>query len=148
MKETITIFTIGFTRKSAEQFFRTLKEAGVKRVLDTRLGNHSQLAGFSKKPDLAYFLQVINQMEYCHTLMLAPSRELLQAYRRNPQDWSSYEAGFLALMRERQVEQQFTPQDLDHTCLLCSEDKPHHCHRRLVAEYLQVKWGNINLCHL
>jgi uncharacterized protein (DUF488 family) len=144
----IDLFTIGFTQKTAEQFFDTLIQAGVKRIVDTRLNNVSQLAGFAKRADLAYFLRKIGNIEYVHILDLAPTPEILNEYKKKQGDWDRYETQFLQLMRNRQVETKVSPTELDGACLLCSEAKPHHCHRRLVAEYLHSKWGNLNIHHL
>lgn len=145
---TIQIFTIGFTKKSAERFFTELQRAQVKRLIDVRLNNSSQLAGFAKKNDLAYFLKTICGIEYVHLPELAPTTELLDAYKKRKGDWAVYERAFLKLMEARQVEQTI-PQDLmDRACLLCSEDRPERCHRRLVAEYLKRNWGNIDIQHL
>ncbi|CDM94542.1 DUF488 family protein [Limnospira indica] len=148
MKNKVDLFTIGFTKKSAQNFFETLKKAGVKTVIDTRLNNVSQLAGFAKRADLEYFLKTINDIDYVHILDLAPTKDILDEYKKKKGDWSIYEQKFLTLMEERQIEKKLSP-DLAHgACLLCSEAKPHNCHRRLVAEYLNQKWGNINIHHL
>jgi uncharacterized protein (DUF488 family) len=143
-----TIFTIGFTQKTAEQFFTRLLDAGVARVVDVRLHNVSQLAGFSKKGDLAYFLKAIGQIGYVHLPELAPTQEILDAYKKRKGDWSHYEREFLGLMRERRVEATISPAVVDRGCLLCSEATPEHCHRRLVAEYLQRAWGDVTITHL
>ncbi|MBD2314629.1 DUF488 domain-containing protein [Desertifilum sp. FACHB-1129] len=148
MSKSIQIFTIGFTQKSAKQFFETLSNAGVKRVIDTRLNNVSQLAGFAKKNDLAYFLEKIGGISYSHVLDLAPTQTILDEYKKQKGDWETYEKKFLQLMAERQIEDTLTPEQLDGGCLLCSEAKPHFCHRRLVAEYLHQKWGNLKVNHL
>ncbi|NJK27341.1 MAG: DUF488 domain-containing protein [Coleofasciculaceae cyanobacterium SM2_3_26] len=148
MHKQIDLFTIGFTQKGAQKFFETLIEAGVKRVIDTRLNNVSQLAGFAKKPDLAYFLQKIGNIEYVHILDLAPTQDILNTYKKQKGDWETYEQKFLQLMGDRQIERTVSPELLNGGCLLCSEAKPHHCHRRLVAEYLNSKWGNVSICHL
>lgn len=145
---TITIFTIGFTKKTAERFFTELQRAGVKRLIDVRLNNSSQLAGFAKKDDLAYFLRAICGIEYIHLPELAPTAELLDAYKKRKGDWNVYERAFLDLMAERCIEDTIPHDLLDRACLLCSEDQPEHCHRRLVAEYLQRMWGNIAIQHL
>jgi len=142
------IFTIGFTKKSAESFFETLRKSGVKRVVDVRLNNVSQLAGFAKKQDLAYFLKVICGIDYVHEPLLAPTQDILDAFKKKKGDWSAYEERFMALMAQRQVESKVERELLDGSCLLCSEDKPHHCHRRLVAEYLKQHWGNVDIEHL
>lgn len=142
------MFTIGFTQKSAQKFFETLKRAGVKRVIDTRLNNVSQLAGFAKRSDLEYFLKAIDDIEYIHILDLAPTKDILDEYKKQKGNWSVYEQKFLKLMADRQIENRVSPDLADGACLLCSEAKPHHCHRRLVAEYLNDRWGNVNICHL
>ncbi len=144
----IELFTIGFTRKTAREFFTSLKDAGVRRVVDVRLNNNSQLAGFSKKEDLAYFLREIGGIEYVHLPELAPTQDILDAYKKHKGDWGIYEKQFLELMARRQVEKTIRPDLLDHGCLLCSEHLPHQCHRRLVAEYLNAKWGGIKTKHL
>ncbi|HEY9707290.1 MAG TPA: DUF488 domain-containing protein [Oculatellaceae cyanobacterium] len=148
MKTSVNLFTIGFTKKSAKQFFEILKQSGVKRIIDTRLNNVSQLAGFTKKTDLEYFLQQICKIEYVHSLELAPTKDILDAYKKNGGDWQTYEEQFLQLITERQIEQKVSPDLLDGGCLLCSEPTPHQCHRRLVAEYLSQKLGTINIHHL
>ncbi|MGA2185913.1 MAG: DUF488 domain-containing protein [Bryobacteraceae bacterium] len=142
------IFTIGFTKKSAQTFFTELKDAGVKRLVDVRLNNTSQLAGFTKKDDLRYFTQAICGIEYVHIPVLAPTADILDAYKKHRGDWSLYEQQFLDLMRSRRIEETVSPEILEGGCLLCSEEKPHHCHRRLVAEYLKDKWGNVEIEHL
>ncbi len=144
----IKLFTIGFTQKSAREFFTSLKEAGVKRVLDVRLNNNSQLAGFSKKEDLAYFLKEIAGIDYIHLPELAPTQDILDAYKKHKGDWNIYERQFIDLMAQRKIEKKIQPELLQHGCLLCSEHLPHHCHRRLVSEYLNAKWGGINTNHL
>jgi uncharacterized protein (DUF488 family) len=148
MTKPINLFTIGFTQKSAQKFFETLQEAGVKQVVDTRLNNVSQLAGFAKRADLEYFLKSIGGISYVHILDLAPTQDILDEYKKNKGDWAVYEQKFLQLIASRQIEKKISPSQLDSACLLCSEAKPHHCHRRLVAEYLNGKWGSINICHL
>jgi uncharacterized protein (DUF488 family) len=144
----IELFTIGFTQTTARDFFTKLKDAGVKRVVDVRLNNNSQLAGFSKKDDLAYFLQKIGSIEYVHLPELAPTQDILDAYKKQKGDWGVYEMKFLDLMTQRQIEKSIRPDILNHGCLLCSEHLPHHCHRRLVSEYLSAKWGGIKTNHL
>ena len=148
MSKPINLFTIGFTQKSAKQFFDTLKKAGIKTVIDTRLNNISQLAGFTKKTDLEYFLKTIDNIDYVHLLDLAPTKDILDDYKKKKGDWEIYEQKFLQLIAERQIEKKVSPELIDGACLLCSEAKPHQCHRRLVAEYLNGKWGNVKICHL
>lgn len=142
------IFTIGFTKKSAEGFFTRLQDAGVKRLVDVRLNNVSQLAGFTKKNDLRYFTNAICNIEYLHLPELAPTAEILDAYKKRNGDWKVYERSFLDLMKSRNVETTVSRKLLDGACLLCSEEKPDHCHRRLVAEYLKEKWRRIEIEHL
>lgn len=142
------IFTIGFTRKSAEAFFTRLQRAGVKRLVDVRLNNVSQLAGFTKKNDLRYFTKAICNIEYVHLLDLAPTSEILDAYKKNDGDWEVYERRFLDLLHSRNIQETVPREILDGACLLCSEEKPHHCHRRLVAEYLKESWGDVEIEHL
>jgi uncharacterized protein (DUF488 family) len=144
----IRLFTIGFTKKTAEHFFTMLQRAGVARVLDVRLNNTSQLAGFAKRDDLAYFLRAAVGIGYEHLPDLAPTAEILDAYKKEKGDWSVYETKFLALLRQRRVEETMQQDLFDYGCLLCSEDQPDHCHRRLVAEYLAEKWGGVEIVHL
>ncbi len=143
------IFTIGFTKKSAEQFFTRLKNAGVRRVVDVRLNNVSQLAGFAKKDDLKYFAKAICGVDYVHMPTLAPTADILDPYKKAKDgDWPLYERQFLDLMQKRRIEETVPKEILDGGCLLCSEEKPHHCHRRLVAEYLKEKWGSVEIEHI
>ncbi len=144
----LKLFTIGFTQKSAREFFTMLKEANVKRVVDVRLNNNSQLAGFSKKDDLAYFLKEIADIDYVHLPELAPTQDILDAYKKRKGDWEVYERKFLDLMTRREPDKKISPELLQQACFLCSERLPHHCHRRLVAEYLSAKWGGIETKHL
>jgi uncharacterized protein (DUF488 family) len=142
------IFTIGFTKKSAETFFTRLQRAGVKRLVDVRLNNVSQRAGFTKKDDLRYFTKTICGIDYVHRPELAPTQEILDAYKKQKGDWNLYERQFLDLMRTRHIEDRVPHEILDGGCLLCSEEKPHYCHRRLVAEYLKEKWGDVEIEHI
>jgi uncharacterized protein (DUF488 family) len=142
------IYTIGFTKKSAQTFFTTLKQSGAARLVDVRLNNVSQLAGFAKKDDLRFFTRSLCQMDYVHTPSLAPTKEMLDAYKKQKGDWGLYERRFLDLMRARHIEIETPRELLEDACLLCSEEKPHHCHRRLVAEYLREHWENLQITHL
>jgi uncharacterized protein (DUF488 family) len=145
----VEIYTIGFTKKSAGEFFDLLKRHGIRRLIDVRLNNVSQLAGFSKRDDLAYFLRELVGAEYRHEPLLAPTQEMLDDYRKRRGSWSDYEARFLRLMEERRVEDKLdrslfkTP-----SILLCSEPTPEHCHRRLVIKYLDSCWGDVRAVHL
>jgi uncharacterized protein (DUF488 family) len=142
------IFTIGFTKKPAAVFFNSLRDAGVARLIDVRLNNTSQLAGFTKKNDLSYFAREICGIDYLHLPELAPTQEMLDAYKKRKGDWELYERRFLDLIGERRVETTLSPATLDGACLLCSEETPHRCHRRLVAEYLREKWPDVGIGHL
>ena len=142
------ILTIGFTKKSAERFFGMLRDAGTRRVVDVRLNNVSQLAGFAKRKDLEYFLQQICRVDYQYLPSLAPTKDMLDAYKKRRGSWEDYERHFVDLMAERRIEDTIQPGSLEDACLLCSEDQPHHCHRRLVAEYLKEHWGDVEIEHL
>jgi uncharacterized protein (DUF488 family) len=147
-KNSITLFTIGFAKKSASEFFEVLQNAGVKKVVDIRLNNVSQLAGFTKKDDLAYFLQTIAGIGYEHRPELAPTKDILDGYKKKHLTWAEYQGRFAKLITERQIEKVVTPGELDHACLLCSEPKPDKCHRRLVAEYLKSRWDHVEIRYL
>jgi uncharacterized protein (DUF488 family) len=142
------IFTIGFTKKSAKKFFELLRSSGAKRIVDVRLNNVSQLAGFAKRDDLEYFLKEICGIGYVHFPDLAPTQKMLDDYRKEHKNWSKYECEFLELMDKRQIEKSIPREAINDGCLLCSEDKPHHCHRRLVAQYLSQRWGDVQVQHL
>jgi len=144
----VRVFTIGFTKKSAEVFFSKLRLSGAMRIVDVRLNNVSQLAGFAKRNDLQYFLREVCDMDYVHEQALAPTQDMLDRYRKNKGDWSVYEREFLELMSAREIEKAVPRDVLSEGCLLCSEDKPHHCHRRLIAEYLEARWGDVEVVHL
>ncbi|MCX6976172.1 MAG: DUF488 domain-containing protein [Verrucomicrobia bacterium] len=127
-------FTIGFTKKSAKSFFTKLHAAGVCRIVDVRLNNSSQLAGFAKRDDLEFFLKGLYDIEYVHLPELA--------------HWSVYEREFLELMDKRRIQDSIPKELIAGGCLLCSEHLPKHCHRRLVVEYLARHWGNIETTHI
>ena len=144
------IYTTGFTQKTAAQFFGALKTAGIKQLLDIRLNNSSQLAGFAKRQDLAYFLKEICDAAYLYEPLLAPTQAILDRYRKGKKiGWPIFEKEMLALLAERKIEEKIDPALFEKpTVLLCSELTAEHCHRRLVAEYLQQHWGNIHITHL
>jgi len=142
------LYTIGFTRKSAPQFFGLLQEAGVARVVDVRLNNVSQLAGWTKAQDFPFFLQKVAGIGYQHALDLAPTQEMLDDYKKRKGSWAAYETAFKNLMVQRRVEGTWSGALQDSDCLLCSEEKATHCHRRLVAEYLGGQLGGIEVTHL
>lgn len=140
--------TIGFTKKRADRFFRLLRDSGAQRVVDVRLHNVSQLAGFAKRDDLAYFLREICGMDYVHVPELAPTKDILDDYKKRGGDWQAYEVSFRRLMRARRIEERLDRDIIANSCLLCSEHEPHNCHRRLVAEYLNEHWGGVEIAHL
>jgi uncharacterized protein (DUF488 family) len=143
------VFTIGFTQTTAEAFFERLFANGVKRVVDVRLWNRSQLAGFAKAEDLAWFLKRMGNIDYLHEPLMAPTEEMLSAYRGKKLTWSDYETSFLALMRSREIDKRLNPTLFADACLLCSEKQPHRCHRRLAIEYLSDSWGkSLEVKHL
>ncbi|MDP3843196.1 MAG: DUF488 domain-containing protein [Oxalobacteraceae bacterium] len=132
----MNIYTIGFTKKNAETFFGFLIKENIKTLIDVRLNNVSQLAGFAKKDDLKFFLRELCSAEYVHAPELAPTKDILDAYKNGAIEWDAYEDKFLGLMAKRNIEKSVRPEILDQGCLLCSEHEPHMCHRRLVVEYL------------
>ena len=143
------IYTAGFTHTSAERFFERLRGTGIRRLIDVRLNNVSQLAGFSKRDDLAYFLRVICDADYLHEPLLAPTQDLLDEYKKRKGDWGDYKRRFLALMDERRIAERLDRRLFDvPAVLLCSEATAEHCHRRLVAEYLRDHWGDVRIVHL
>lgn len=144
----IQIHTIGFTRKTAGQFFGMLRASPARRVLDVRLNNRSQLAGFAKRDDLRWLLGELCGMECLHLPLLAPEPEMLADYKKRGGGWPEYERRFLDLLRARRVERELPRELLDGACLLCSEHEPHFCHRRLAAEYLSERWGGAQIRHL
>jgi uncharacterized protein (DUF488 family) len=144
----VRLMTIGFTKKTAREFFARLREAQVRRVVDIRLNNASQLAGFTKKDDLAFFLKELGGIDYVHRPDLAPTEEILAGYKKKVIGWPEYERRFNELLAERHVETLVSPQEMNLACLLCSEPTPERCHRRLVAEYLQRAWPDVAVTHL
>ena len=144
------VYSVGFTKKSAEEFFELLKRHGVRRLIDVRLNNSSQLAGFTKRDDLAYFLGQLYDADYLHEPLLAPTQELLDRYKKGGGKWADYKRDFLELMRQRRIESEINPQLLEDAVLLCSEPTADHCHRRLVLEYLERAWQDrtLTIAHL
>ena len=143
------ICTIGFTQTTAEGFFGRLAEARIERLLDVRLNNSSQLAGFAKAKDLPYFLRELVGARYQHDPRLAPTQELLDDLKKRKGDWATYEAAFLILMEQRRIHEVLSPTDFEErTALLCSEATAEHCHRRLVCEFLGERWPNVHAVHL
>lgn len=148
----MNIYTIGFTQKTAEQFFGRLKRNNITTLIDIRLNNKSQLAGFTKGVDLKYFLKEICNIEYVHDTYLAPTEEILQDYKKKKISWKEYEIIFEELMKRREIDKYFLEKYLisnSRLCLLCSECMPDNCHRRLIAEYVAKKsLKNISIIHL
>ena len=143
------LYTIGFTKKDARRFFETLRAAGVRKIVDVRLNNTSQLAGFTKKDDLAYFAESVCGASYHHLPSLAPTQAILDALKKERGAWEDYEARFDALMRERGAVAKLDRAFFEEPCcLLCSEATPEHCHRRLVAEAMKEQWPDLQIVHL
>lgn len=145
----MNIYTIGFTKKSAEQFFTILKDNNVTEVCDIRLNNSNQLAGFSKGRDLEYFLKEINNMGYLHEIMLAPTKEILDKYKKNNITWDEYETLYIRLLEERNIYKYIEVNNIlkEGICFLCSEATEAECHRRLLVEYINRKY-NVQIKHL
>lgn len=133
------VYTIGFTQKKAEDFFGLIRNEEITRLVDVRLNNVSQLAGFAKKNDLIFFLKELCGVDYIHIPDLAPTKSILDPYKKGTMSWEEYEDRFMSLMAKRNIEK-IDKNIFENGCLLCSEHKPHHCHRRLVVEYLNKSW--------
>mgnify|MGYP001028823650 CR=1 FL=1 len=144
------IFTIGFAQKSAEKFFQILKENNVECLIDVRLNNVSQLAGFTKSKDLQYFLKTIVDADYIHNIKYAPTKDILDDYKKNKISWLEYEIKYRKLIESRKIEQIFKNdiKNYNNVCLLCSEPLPQNCHRRLLAEYLKKQFNKVEVKHL
>jgi len=145
----VEIHTIGFTQKSAAEFFGILRRAGIRRLIDVRLNNTSQLAAFAKRDDLQFFLRELCDADYRHEPTLAPTEEILDAYKKKQIAWEEYETRYVDLLIERAAETAVDRRLFDvPAVLLCSESSPERCHRRLAAEYLVGKWENVKVVHL
>lgn len=147
------LYTIGFTKKCAEEFFGLLEKNGVKTVVDIRLNNNSQLAGFAKSKDLIYFLETISGIDYCYMPEFAPTKEILNSYRKKELDWKGYEKNFNALLEERVRDGEydsFLNKSMEGLCLLCSEKEADYCHRRLVADFIRktINDRDIEIIHI
>ena len=145
-----TVYTIGFTRRTAEDFFETLRRAGVKRLLDVRLRNTSQMAIFARRQDLPYFLRELNGMDYEHQPLLSPTPELLDDWRSKRITWQQYERVYADIMARRRPELTIAPADFSvPTVLLCAEPTAEQCHRRLALEHLATAWNHpLDIVHL
>lgn len=145
------LFTIGFTKKDAETFFELLDKNNVKRVLDIRLNNSSQLAGFAKGNDLKFFLKEILHIDYIHDTRFTPTKELFDKIKSNSISREDFEKEFYGIMKDRNIKDVVLKEyadELDGSCLLCSEDKADKCHRRLVAEYIKEFIPELEIVHL
>lgn len=144
----MNLYTIGFTKKCAKEFFELLIKNNIKTVIDTRLNNKSQLAGFTKQDDFKYFLEKIGSIKYVYKLEWAPSKEMLDNFKKKKINWEEYKSQYLALLSQRNITNGIDFMQLDGACLLCSEEKPNYCHRRLLAEYLEKSNRDISIVHL
>lgn len=142
------LFTIGFTQKTAEGFFTLLTQAGVKRIVDVRLNNNSQLAGFAKAQDLQYFLNAVGGIAYVYHPEFAPTKEIFEDYKKKKGSWAAYEAAYASLMTERENDARALEVLQDGDCLLCSEAEADHCHRRLLAERIRNLNNELEIVHL
>ena len=143
-----TIYTIGFTRKTLQQFIERLRAVDVSEVIDIRLRNTSQLAGWSKYPDVAYLLTAGFGIHYEHRLEFAPTAELLDEYNTT-RNWPAYEPRFKRILADRQLGNEAqTLLMKERICLLCTEPTADRCHRRLVAEYLKSFRPELEIRHL
>lgn len=144
----ITLYTIGSGGKSAGRFFTILRQSGVRTIIDVRLKNTSHLAGFTKKQDLPFFLEEICGIGYLHLPLLAPTEEILDRYKKEKGPWEEYVSSFNRLLEQRRAETLLSREQFDLSCLLCSEPFPDRCHRRLVAEFLELKMPPVRIRHL
>ena len=142
------IYTIGFTKKSAKEFFSILKKNNIKTILDVRLNNNSQLFGFAKYPDLPFFLKELCDINYIHDTDFAPTKDLLKDYKSKNINWETYEHEFNNIIIKRNICEKIKKLDLDRLCLLCSEKEPDFCHRRLIAEYIKEMYEGVEIIHL
>lgn len=144
----MTLYTIGSTKKSAREFFETLKENGVKTLFDIRLNNMSQLAGFTKKNDLEYFLKEICNIKYIYLDILAPTKDIMDDYKNKKIDREEFKRRYIELIESRKVLEKINKNLLDNACLLCSGAKAEDCHRSLASEYIAENYEGINVIHL
>ena len=147
----IKLFTIGFTKKSAEQFFELLRKNNVQRLVDVRINNSSQLAGFAKGKDLEYFVKKICGIKYVHIKEFAPTKDLLTRWHDQKISWKGYVGEYISLLTTRKINQKYKADQFNGACFLCSEETPELCHRRLLAEYLKDNYcgtEDISIIHL
>lgn len=144
----IELYTIGFTQKNAKRFFELLTSNEVEKIVDTRINNTSQLSGYAKAEDLAFFARAIGNMDYVHKEEFAPTKELLEKYRKKELSWAEYEVEYLNLLDMRKIKSKVDIQKMHKNCLLCSEHTAEKCHRRLLAEYLEHSNNEVKIIHL
>jgi uncharacterized protein (DUF488 family) len=145
----IKLYTIGFTKKTAEQFFELLKEKQVKKLIDIRINNSSQLAGFAKGGDLDYFVRQICGIDYKHIIDFAPTKDLLSDYQKKIVDWAEYQKIYRKLIENRKISQKYKVNTFDGACFLCSEETPEQCHRRLLVEYFkEISLDEVKIVHI
>ena len=140
------LYTIGYSQKTAEEFFALLRDAGVKRVVDIRRHNTNQLAGFTKQSDLPWFLDTIAGIGYTHELRLAPSEELMHAYRKEGLPFEDFAKQLTEQFGD--THRELDPKDFADAALLCSEADPSECHRSVAADYLAKHWEGVEVTHL
>ncbi len=144
----MNLFTIGFSKKNAKEFFDLLINNNIERLIDIRLNNKSQLAGFTKASDLQYFLKAIVNIEYLYMSIFAPTKELLNDYRKKKINWDQYKVEYLEILKNRNILKELDISIFNNACLLCSEAIPDKCHRKLLAEFLTKHYPDIKIIHL
>jgi len=145
----ITFYTIGFTKKSAEHFFNLLRDNHVMQIVDVRISNSSQLAGFAKGKDLEFFLKEICHIPYKHVIDFAPTKELLDKWHKQEVSWIEYETIYTSILKERDILRKHGIKQFDGSCFLCSEETPENCHRRLLVEYMKKhSTEDVRIVHL
>ncbi len=145
------LFTIGFTQTTAERFFCRIASSGVTKLLDTRLNRDGQLSGFAKSVDLKYFLGRLTSTPYRAEPLLTPTEDMLRRFKKKEITWDEYAGRYQSLLEQRELADKLSPNDLENACLLCSEHRADHCHRRLAAEFLQNTYRDrvqIEIVHL
>lgn len=144
------LYTIGFTQKSAKTFFESLKNNNIETIIDIRLNNTSQLAGFAKFPDIAFFLNELCAINYIHDTKFAPQKTTLKNYKNKTIDWEQYVAEFDNTMKSRHIEEYIRKnyRNLNNMCLLCSEPTAEKCHRRLIADIFKSQYTHLEIIHL